>query len=183
MANGLSVTAIVFREFRFGVRRLFRFGLRGAHPPKFGRCDSPQLSPPGFGCVPHGQWAPLDADMLQLISRSAFLVEPVLAVSRARAGRTEHVQRSVRSLLASVPIARPCSRSCAPPELLTPSCSCRLTATVPATLSFGVLVSPNLRVLCTLSSCHLFVSQVVLFWRIAAVRPCRGVIDLQGAVL
>ena len=45
LANGLSMTAIVFREFRFGVRRLFRFGLWGALPPKLSRCDSPQLSP------------------------------------------------------------------------------------------------------------------------------------------
>ena len=75
-----------------------------------------------YGRVPRGQWAPLDADMLELIDRSACLVEPVLVVSRARAGHTEHVQRRVRSLLANVPIARPCGRSCAPraahPELL-----------------------------------------------------------------
>ena len=75
-----------------------------------------------YGRVPRGQWAPLDADMLESIDRSACLVEPVLVVSRARAGHTEHVQRRVRSLLANVPIARPCGRSCAPraahPELL-----------------------------------------------------------------
>ena len=76
-----------------------------------------------YGRVPRGQWALLNADMLELIDRSACLVEAVLVVfSRARAGRTEHVQRRVRSLLANIPIARPCGRSCAPraahPELL-----------------------------------------------------------------
>ena len=55
-----------------------------------------------FGCVPHGQWAALDADMLELIDQSACQVEPVLVVSRAR----RHVQRRVKSLLANVPIAR-----------------------------------------------------------------------------
>ena len=75
-----------------------------------------------YGCVPRGQWAPLGADMFELIDRSACLVEPVLVVSRARAGRTEHVQRRFRSLLANISIARFCGRSCAPraahPELL-----------------------------------------------------------------
>ena len=31
-----------------------------------------------LGCVPHGQWALLDADILIMIDRSACLVEPVL---------------------------------------------------------------------------------------------------------
>ena len=43
--------------------------------------------------------------------------------------RSKHVQRRVWSLLANIPSARPCGRSFAP-ELLTPSCSCRLTATL-----------------------------------------------------
>ena len=43
-----------------------------------------------YGRVPRGQWALLNADMLQMIDQSACLVEPVLFVSRARAGRTEH---------------------------------------------------------------------------------------------
>ena len=87
-----------------------------------------------FGCVPRGQRALLDADMLELIDRSTCLVEPVsvgvLCSSRACAvPRSKHVQRRVRSLLANIPSARPCGRSFAP-ELLTPSCSCRLTATL-----------------------------------------------------
>ena len=60
-----------------------------------------------IGCVLRGQWASLDADMLVMTDRSACLVELVLVVSRGRAGRTEHVHRRVRSLLASVPIKRP----------------------------------------------------------------------------
>ena len=84
-----------------------------------GSSSFPQAVAAAYGCVPRGQRAPLDADMLELIDRSACLVEPVLVVSRARASRTEHVRRRVGSLLASVTIARPCGKSCAPnPELL-----------------------------------------------------------------
>ena len=72
-----------------------------------------------FGCVPRGQRALLDADMLELIDRSTCLVEPVyvgvLCSSRACAvPRSKHVQRRVRSLLANIPSARPCGRSFAP---------------------------------------------------------------------
>ena len=38
-----------------------------------------------YGRVPRGQWALLDADMFELIDRSACLVEPVVVVTRARA--------------------------------------------------------------------------------------------------
>ena len=60
------------------------------------------------GCVPRGQRALLDADMLELIDRSACLVEPVVvescSSSRACAvTRSKHVQRRVRSLLANSP--------------------------------------------------------------------------------
>ena len=78
------------------------------------------LQPPGC-TLPHGQWALLDADMLELIDRSACLVEPVLVGGafllflRACATRTAHVQRRAKALLANTPIARPCVRSCAPP--------------------------------------------------------------------
>ena len=72
------------------------------------------------GCVPRGQRALLDADMLELIDRSACLVEPVVcgvlcSSSRACAvTRSKHVQRRVRSLLANSASARPCGRSFAP---------------------------------------------------------------------
>ena len=75
-----------------------------------------------YGRVPRGQWALLDAAMFELIDRSECLVDAVVVVSRARASRTEHVQRRVGSLLVNIPSARPCGRSCAPraahPELL-----------------------------------------------------------------
>ena len=58
------------------------------------------------GCVPRGQRALLDAVMNALIDQSSCLVEPVLVLSRARAVRTEHVQRRVRSLLANVSCSR-----------------------------------------------------------------------------
>ena len=46
---------------------------------------------------------------------------PVL--SRARAVRTEHVQGRVPSLLANIPIARPCGKSCAPRDARSQSLS------------------------------------------------------------
>ena len=58
------------------------FGLRGALPPKLSRCDSSQLSPLRLA-VPRGQRALLDADMLELIDRSACLVELVTVGSCA----------------------------------------------------------------------------------------------------
>ena len=61
---------------------------RGALPPKLREshlnsreCDRHSVSA-ALGCVPHGQWAPLDADMLELIDRSTCLVEPAV-VGRA----------------------------------------------------------------------------------------------------
>ena len=78
-----------------------------------------------LGCVPHGQWALLDADILIMIDPSACLVEPVLvsgavvflpvptlpsapSTSSAASGlRTQHFQRRVRSLLANIPTAVP----------------------------------------------------------------------------
>ena len=42
----------------------------------------PAAVPAAYGCVPRGQWAPLDADMFELIDRSSCLVEPVV-VGRA----------------------------------------------------------------------------------------------------
>ena len=69
-------------------------------------------------CVPRGQRALLDADMLELIDRSACLVEPVSVESCAPSvlvlSPRKHVQRRVRSLLANVLSARPCGRSFAP---------------------------------------------------------------------
>ena len=72
-----------------------------------------------FATVAAGGWlqALLDADMLELIDRSAcepVVVEscappPVLVLSPQR-----HVQRRVRSLLANSPSARPCGKSFAP---------------------------------------------------------------------
>ena len=95
-----------------------RFGLRGRLPPKLCHCDSSQLSPLRADCVPRGHRALLDADMLELIDRSACLVEPV-TVSHVLlpclfCPRSKHVQRRVRSLLANSPSARPCGRSSAP---------------------------------------------------------------------
>ena len=130
----------------------FRFGRRAAVPPK--HCSRvrttlvPAAVAAAYGCVPRGQRAPLDADMLELIDRSACLVKPVLVVSSARASRTEHVQRRVGSLLASVTIARSCGRSCAPnPELLLSLLSQRgnysCSLTVLCTLSPGCIGSSD----------------------------------------
>ena len=73
---------------------------------------------------------------------------------RTCADRTEHVQRRVRSLLTTFPIARPCGRSCAPPSPVrrplvratpsfflnvVPTCFCRrrrFTATASGTHHF-----------------------------------------------
>ena len=46
---------------------VIRFGLCGALPPKLSRCDSLQLSPAAFGCVPRGQRELLDADTIALM--------------------------------------------------------------------------------------------------------------------
>ena len=71
------------------------------------------------GCVPRGQRALLDADMLELIDRvymsGGACQCGVLCSFRACAvTRSKHVQRRVRSLLANVLSARPCGRSFAP---------------------------------------------------------------------
>ena len=102
-------------------------------PPGCARRSSVRLSAAvaaAFSCVPRGQRALLDADMLALIDRSTCLVEPVavgvLCSSRACAPQQARPRR-VLSLLANVPSATLCGRSFAP-ELLTPSCSCRITA-------------------------------------------------------
>ena len=175
LAEGLSVDAIVISV--------------PLRPPECTPAEAQSLRlsaavAAAIGCVPRGQWASLDADMLVMIDRSACLVELVLVVSRGRAGRSEHVHRRVRSLLSSVPIKRPCGRSCAPPSCSFPSCSCRFTSTAPATLSFGVFVSFSLTVLCTLSPCHLLVPRSCSF---RASLPCNhvenGATDLQDAEL
>ena len=88
-----------------------------------------------FGCVPRDQRALLDANMLELINPSTCLVELVAvgvlcSFFRACAvPRSKHVQRRVWSLLAKIPSAKPCGMFFAP-ELLTPCCFCRLTATL-----------------------------------------------------
>ena len=86
-----------------------------------------------FGCVPRGQRALLDADMLELIDRSTCLVEPVtvgvLCSSRACAAPAASTSSAASGRCSRLyPTARPCGKSFAP-ELLTPSCSCRITAT------------------------------------------------------
>ena len=58
-----------------------RFGLRGRLPPKLSVATLRSCRP--CGCVPRGQRALLDADMLELIDRSACLVEPVSVESCA----------------------------------------------------------------------------------------------------
>ena len=95
----------------------FRFGLRAAVPPNLCLVVRTTLIPAAVhaasGCVPRGQWAPLDADMFELIDRSSYLVEPVV-IGRAimllpvlAQTCTQHVQRRVGSLLAKKPIAMP----------------------------------------------------------------------------
>ena len=81
------------------------------------------------------------------------------AFSRARAGRTEHVQRRVRSLLAIVhPIARPCGRSCAHPScsfrvalsFLSPRCDC---LSHPPGSGCSSRPLPHIRAHCSLDTC------------------------------
>ena len=87
------------------------------------------------GCVPRGQRALLDADMLELIDRSACLVEPVFCCGVVCSSRACAVPAASTSSAAS----GRCSRMSFPrglveglllPGLLTPSCSCRFTATL-----------------------------------------------------
>ena len=112
----------------------FRFGLRAAVPPKLClRVHTtlvPAAVPAAYGCVPRGQWAPLDADMFELIDRSSCLVEPVvvgkaiLLLPVLAQTCTQHVQRRVRPLLAKYP-SRGLEEGLVLLELLIPSCSCR----------------------------------------------------------
>ena len=110
-----------------------RFGLRGRLPPKLSHCDSSQLWPLRLTVCPRGQRALLDADMLELIDRSACLVEPVSVESCASClcyTRSKHVQRRVRSLLADSPLREALWKVFCSLGLLVPSCSCRFTATL-----------------------------------------------------
>ena len=78
-----------------------------------------------YGRVPRGQWELLDANMLELIDRSACLVEPVLVgnpCSRKPAPGTS--QRRVRRCSRISP-SRGLEEGLVLPELLIPSCSCR----------------------------------------------------------
>ena len=123
----------------------YRFGLQAAVPPKL--CLRvrttlvPAAVPAAYGCVPRGQWAPLDADMFELIDRSSCLVEPVI-VGRASLllpvlaqTCTQHVQRRVQSLL-----AKKNHRDALRKVLCSPSCLIAL-----------VTKSSRPTVLCTLS--------------------------------
>ena len=107
---------------------VFRFGLLGRAPAEAQSLRLSAAVAAAFGSVPRGQRALLDADMNALIDRLSCLVDPVpvggalFAISRARAVRTDNVQRRVRSLLTKIPIARPCGKSCAP-EMLVPKAS------------------------------------------------------------
>ena len=114
-----------------------RFGLRVAIPPKLSESRlssrvqsslTPAAVAAALGHVPHGQWAPLDADTLELIDRSTCLVEPDL-VGRALLLLpvlvqvcTQHVQRRARSVAAREYPHREAflERTCA-----LPSCSLR----------------------------------------------------------
>ena len=53
---------------------------------------------------------------LERFSPSLLVLGQTIAPLRNSADRTKHVQRRVQSLLANIPIARPCGRSCAPPS-------------------------------------------------------------------
>ena len=128
----------------------FRFGLRAAVPPKLCLRVRTTLVPAAvtaaYGCVPRGQWAPLDADMFELIDRSACLVEPVV-VGRAilllpvlAQTCTQHVQRRDPVAAREYP-----HREALRKVLCSPSCSSRAA---PVAL---VTKNSRLTVLCTLS--------------------------------
>ena len=113
-----------------------RFGLRAAVPPKLSLCDSAAVAAE-LACVPHGQWALFDADILVMIDRSACLVEPLCRGARSESLCSFKLLRSRRS--SPHVVSRSCSFplfcSCGPHVRLifstpVPSCSCRLTATV-----------------------------------------------------
>ena len=112
------------------------FGIRVAIPSKL-CCDSPQLSPLRLAmCLvvsgtSRRRHARIDRPVY--MSGGACFCWSLVLLPCLCCTRSKHVQRRVRSLLANIPSARPCGRSFAP-ELLTPSCSCRLTATLRPTL-------------------------------------------------
>ena len=92
LAEGLSVDAIVLcvRFVRLPGHDPAESESRGSRSrncprcvlPWFGFACSASASRPrsgrSFGCVPHGRWALLDADILIMVDQSACLVEPVL---------------------------------------------------------------------------------------------------------
>ena len=87
------------------------------------------------GCAPRGQRALLDADMLELIDRSACLVEPVVVESCAPPPVLVLSPAASTSSAASgrgsrIPPPRGLVEGLFLPGLLTPSCSCRFTATL-----------------------------------------------------
>ena len=85
------------------------------------------------GCVPRGQRALLDADMLELIDRSACLVELDTVESCAPSVLVLYPQQArpepLPSLLANSP-PRGLVEGLLLPGLLVPSCSCHFTATL-----------------------------------------------------
>ena len=121
------------------------------------------------GCVPRGQRALLDADMNALIDRSSCLVEPVLVLSSARARRTEHVQRRVRSLLANIPSRGLVARGSFPEPLC---CRCDLVAASRTPLLEALITTAALQVVMSCDMCFLFQR----FWS----RCDSGVLELFG---
>ena len=102
-----------------------------------------------FGCVPRGQRALLDADMLELIDRSACLVEPVTVESCAPPVLVlspQQARPTPRPVVAHEYPSRGLVEGLVAPELLLPSCSLcrcrRFTATASGTsLCRGVLAA------------------------------------------
>ena len=86
------------------------------------------------GCVPRGQRALLDADMLEFIDRSACLVEPVVVESCAPSVLVLSPAASTSSAASDrcsrIPPPRGLVEGLLLPGLLTPSCSCHFTATL-----------------------------------------------------
>ena len=115
----------------------FRFGLRAAVPPKL--CLRvrgtlvPAAVPAAYGCLPRGQWVPLDAEMFELIDRTSCLVEPVvvervlfssLSCSRKPAPGTSSAASSRCSRIYHRDALRKTSYVLSP-SCSFPSCSCR----------------------------------------------------------
>ena len=164
---------------------MFRFGLRGWLPPNLSRpaeSQSLRLSAAvaaALGCVPHGQWALLDADMLVMIDRSACLVELVL-VGRALFA----LSGACGSLRASTSGAA--SGGCL---RISPSGGLVEGLVLLRVAQPELLLSSPFRSGCSSRpgprSCtpHHFVTvcfQIVLVSRIAAARPCLGCSDLSA---